>query len=229
VGYREPRRLTELLLRHDEANQRAGVGLTCVRIDANDLVLKDRLITAGYHYVETSLVLSCDRLSRHPFEKVFRRTLPLSGASPGDVEQLRAIAVESFQHSRFHEDIRIPRPLARLRYSCWIDDIVAQEMPILVYRAGDEVFCFMAHRVQDGIVDLVLGGSRRDRGYASPMFWAALMCHFRDAGARQVRARVSAANLGVLRVYFNLFFNVQRVDLGFTKIYPGCSFVTEPS
>lgn len=220
VKYTDPGRIPELLLAYDRVNREAGVGLVCARIDANDFRLKDELARHDFRYVETSLVMANDAVAKHAFETVFKRTLPLGAPENADeLEQIRVIAREGFQYSRFHEDVRIDRRRARERYYRWVDDLVAQGKRILVYRAQSEVAAFMAYDVRGAEVDLVLGGSGPGRGFVAPQFWASVLAHLRDEGHRCVIARVSAANLGVVRLYIRLFFNVRSVDLGFTKLY----------
>jgi hypothetical protein len=220
IKYRDPARIRELLAAYDRLNADAGVRLVVTRIDANDRALKEELARGEFRYVETSLVMANDAIARHAFEKRFNRTVPLGAAeSAEDMEQIRCIARDGFEYSRFHEDVRIDRGHARERYYRWIDDLVAQGKKILVYKAGGRVAAFMAYESRDGEVDLVLGGAARERGVVAPYFWASVLARLRDEGHRSAIARISAANVRVLRLYISLFFNVRSVDLGFTKLY----------
>jgi hypothetical protein len=220
VKYRDPARIAELLAAYDRVNADAGVRLVVARIDANDRQLKEELARREFRYVETSLVMANDAMAKHAFEKRFHRTLALGPAeSAHDMEQIRCIARDGFEYSRFHEDVRIDRGRSRERYYRWIDDLVAQGKKILVYKAGDRVAAFMAYDVRDGEVDLVLGGAAPERGVVAPYFWASVLARLRDEGHRSAIARISAANVRVLRLYISLFFNVRSVDLGYTKLY----------
>lgn len=220
VKYRDPARIEDLLTAYDRINADAGVRLVCTRIDANDRPLKEALARRDFHYVETSLVMANEAIGKYAFEKLFKRTVPLSKVeSAGDIEQIRVLARDGFEYSRFHEDSRIDIERARERYYRWIDDLVAQGKQMLAYKAAGRVAAFMACEVHDGEVDLVLGGSAPEQGVVAPYFWASLLARLRDEGHRAVTARVSAANVRVLRLYISLFFNVRSVDLGFTKLY----------
>jgi hypothetical protein len=220
VRYKDPQRLPELLQAYDRENAAAGIRLGYTRIHADDRLLKEELARAGFRYVETSMMVSCDGLKKHAFEKVFRRTVPLAPLTGAEaIAQVREIARDGFDYSRFHEDARIPLERARQRYYHWVDDLVAQGKHLVGYSTEGRVQAFMAYEVTEGRVTLILGGSRPGNGFVSPYFWASLMAQLRDAGHTSAQARVSAANVGVLRLYIGLFFNVKSVDLGFNKLY----------
>lgn len=220
VKYRDPARIPDLLAAFDSANAESGVRMVITRIDANDRALKEELARSEFRYVETSLVMANDAIDEHAFENFFKRTVPLTPAEgPQDIEQIRVIARDGFQYSRYHEDVRIEESRARARYYQWIDDLVAQGKHILVYRSAGRVAAFMAYDAGADEVDLVLGGSAPGRGFVAPPFWASVLARLRDEGHRSAVARISAANVRVLRLYIRLFFSVRSVDLGFTKLY----------
>ncbi len=198
--------------------QRLGVATT--RFPAGDRVLKEAYGASDWRYIETSLVLGLQGLAGRDVSRTFRRTVALEEPDEGAWSEIRAIARDTFHFSRFDEDVRFERARCQGRFANWIDELRHQGKRFLVHRADGRIAAFMAFSVSSGVVDLVLGGSRSDLGWISPFFWASLVGRLREEGHRAIEARVSAANVGVARIYLALGFTILRTDVGFNRIFP---------
>ena len=209
------------LLAAFEAEARArGAGLATLRVDAGRRALKQELQDAGFAYVETSHPLVLAPLGRE-LPPALRRTVGLERASEADRAELQALAHDAFEHSRFHEDPRVHPARARARYAGWIADSFAHGDELWLHRRGGRVAALMTLRVTGPRAQLYLGGTRDGEALIAPMFWAAVIVMLRDRGCASIATRVSAANLGALRLHLALGFVATATELGFTRIFPG--------
>lgn len=214
-----------LLSALDATCRARAIGLATVRIDAGRRPLKQALQDAGFAYVETSHPLTLVlRAGRGP-DGSLRRTVPIEQATAADQAELAALARDAFDHSRFHEDPRIHPARARARYHGWIADSVARGDELWVHRRGGAIAALMTFAVRGTDVQLYLGGTRPGDELVAPMFWAAIVAMLRERGVAAIHTRVSAANLGALRLHLALGFVATATDLGFTRIYPGGELV----
>ncbi len=198
-----------------------GVGLATVRIDAGRRGWKHALQAAGFEFVETSHPLTLAPLAGRDVERVFRRTVAIERATRADQAELAALARDGFDHSRFHEDVRIHPARARARYHGWIGDNLDAGDELWIHRRATGIAALMTLRVTGDQVQLFLGGTRRGDELVAPMFWAAIVAMLRDRGLAAIATRVSAANLPALRLHHALGFVATATDLGFTRIFPG--------
>lgn len=196
----------------------AGVTLATTRIGADQLHLKEALGAADWRLVETSMLVRLDGLQRRKPLEVFRRSVSLEAPRDDDIPALRELASTAFHYSRFHEDLRVPRARCALRYANWIDDLRAQGRRFFVHRASGVPAAFMAVSRSGPDAELVLGGARADLGWLSPFFWGSVLEALRLDGAQSVQARVSAANVGVLKLYLAFGFTVRQTDFGMNRI-----------
>jgi hypothetical protein len=224
--------LPALLARFDALCAARGTGLATVRIAAADRVAKRDLQAAGWQYVETSHPL---RLAPIPADlaalgPIGRRRVPVELATIADLPALQAIAIAAFDHSRYHEDLRIHPARAQARHAAWIADTFARGDECLVHRdRAGEVVALMTYRRRDDAAMLFLGGTRPGAELYAPMFWVGVIADLRERGVRAIDTRVSAANLGAMRLHLALGFSAHGCDLGFNKLYPnGASLGSAP-
>lgn len=223
--------LPALLARFDAVCAERAVGLAITRIPATDRAAKLALQEAAWRFVETSHPL---RLEPIPADlttlgPIGRRRVPVERATVTDLPALSAIATAAFDHSRFHEDPRVHRDRARARHAGWIADTFARGDECLVHRdRAGAIVALMTYRIRGDAVALYLGGTRPGSELAAPMFWTGVLADLRDRGARTIDTRVSAANLGAMRLHLALGFVALGCDLGFARLYPNGASVSSP-
>jgi hypothetical protein len=93
-----------------------GYDFLLARAEAGEEEQVTRLAQAGFALVETAVVLARDdnRIAAPA------RGVEVREASDDEVEAAAGIAYDTFRHSRFHRDPRIPDPVARRSRQEWV-------------------------------------------------------------------------------------------------------------
>jgi hypothetical protein len=218
IKYGDQLLLTELLRRYTYQAREDGVQFSYCRISAEDHDLKRALQLADYYYAETSLLLIKTDVHKEHFGKIFKNDLVVSEPqSENDYDQIKIIAKNAFNYSRFHEDPNISSEKARLRYYNWIDDLRAQNKEFLIYKTGNTVNSFITFSVDKESVTLYVGGSDLGKGFLTPFFWATFLTKLQLRGVKRVGGIMSAANVPMFNMYVKLAFKVDKVLLGFHR------------
>lgn len=209
--------LLKSLDKHCVANR---VDLAYLRIDALDKRLKKALNHAGFEFIETSLKMAHQNMQKYDFGKIIPPRFQLQQPSGEDIPQIKRIAYDAFDFSRFHEDYNISESGARQRYADWIDDLLKQDRKFLVYKPAGCVRSFLAYdEPMTGIVNLVLAGSEKSQGYLSPFFWSSFLAKLKNDGATRVETTISAANVPIINLYARFGFVVEKTCFGFHKYF----------
>lgn len=186
------------------------------RIAADAPNLKEALQNLGYHFIETSMLLSRTRTDEWPRVSKSLK-LELGAASPDDLADLRDIATNDFHHGRFLEDSTIQPNLARARTSGWLDDLHEREN-LKSARLHGKNIGFAADTLNvDGVADLILYGVSSNFPMLAVPLWVAALQRLNDMGAKRYQAMVSAANIPMINLYLRLGFSVTSVHYGFRK------------
>jgi hypothetical protein len=227
----EPADVPALLARFDAVCAEHAIGMAITRIPAEARAEKLHLQEAGWRYVETSHPLHLEPIPADfaALGAVGRRRVPVELATLADQPELAALAAAAFDHSRFHEDPRVHVARARARHGGWIADGFARGDECLVHRdRAGAIAALMTYRRRGDAVQLFLGGPRPGAELIAPMFWVAVLDALRERGARRVDTRVSAANLGAMRLHLALGFVTVGCDLGFARLFPAGAAVASP-
>lgn len=197
--------------------------LVYFRADANNEAIKRAMLQAGYYIAETSFLMKLNRLHKIDCKKVYRNDLELnSEVDQVDIEQISQIAYDSFNYSRFHEDPFIPEEQSRVRYRNWIYDLAKQNKGVLTYKdENDNIISFMFYDETEGVIDLILGGSRNGSGMMTPYFWSSILTHFQKQGFKKVSVGISAANISILNLYYQFGFKVLETRYDYHKSTKG--------
>ncbi len=194
------------------------VQFSYTRIPAGNRILKAAFYGAGYYITECSLdVMVSVKDFRCP---VAYGSVPMhiEEATEDDLPALRQIAADSFDYSRMHEDFNIPPPLARLRYSRWIDDLWAQKKIFHVHREEGKPIWFNVFEITpDHSIHSIVGGSARGMGLFSYAACAFSLDYCRKQGIKRMFTTISAANLGVMNMHFSLNYKVVASYYGFHR------------
>ncbi|MBL8570144.1 MAG: hypothetical protein JNK84_13825 [Phreatobacter sp.] len=190
-----------------------ATGLVTTRLDAERRGAVGRMQAAGFRYVETAYRLSYRNVARYePPPRVAR--IKLREAMPRDHDALVEQAADSFRYGRFAEDPAIPEEVNRRRQIDWMEGLLNGGARVLVADAGGAPGAFMAFRVNQGVADLILAGTRPQLGVLAHPLWIAVMKVLKEEGVARAETVISAANIGVVNLYGTLGFRFEQALVG---------------
>ena len=195
-------------------------GLMYFRVDSNERILKEKLLSNGYYICETSINLISKNIQRFDFNKIFKKDYILNSNLNIDyIEQLKEICFSSFNYSRFHEDPFLKKEESKERYRNWIGDLVKQNKKILFYEKNKIVYSFMFYEIiEKDTVTLLLGGSKNSFGQMTPIFWTSVFNFLKNKGIKTINVTVSAANITILNLYLMNGFLIKNSTLDYHKL-----------
>ena len=194
-----------------------GVEFIYTRISSTDLNLRNFIQKVGFYFVETSLELNLNNVSKYK-KKIFPKII-YQIADENDLESIKNIASDSFNYGRFHEDKNIPFNKSQLRYYNWIDDLVEQGAEIYVAKVGKNIVGFNIQKLDytNKISTLILAGCKVGAEIFSMSLWNEIIESNRVKGINKISALISSSNLGVFNIYLNYNFKVKNTYFGFHK------------
>jgi hypothetical protein len=217
VEYENADDLNQLLVEFEKTLQ--GDALVYFRQDSNDQTAKKVLFENGYYIAEAALQIKLTKVRKVDFSKIYRNNLEIDEQiNDADIEQLQHIAYHSFNYSRFHEDPFLDIEKSRTRYANWILDLIELGKKVYVYRQNDEVISFQFYTLEDGKVDLILGGSKEGYGMMTLYFFSTLMTDLQKKGVKRMDTMISASNLGILNTYISFGYTVQKSFFDYHKL-----------
>lgn len=191
------------------------------RISGEYFELRKMLNELGFYFAESSLTISKSKIQN--FEKHKLPQIRYEEAKETDYERVKTIARDSFDYSRFHEDVNISMNLSRERYFNWIEDLINQRARILIGKLGSRTVGFNIQKEtsENSESQLILAGVEKGQEIYAASLWNEILFHNRHLGIRKVRAMISASNVGVLNLYMHFGFKVESTLFGFhKKLYP---------
>ncbi len=219
LNYSDQESLESLVKYFNLKNEKDRIELISVRIPAQDFSLKSVLQKNGYRFIEVSLKMKLCNFENLDFNHRLKNVIKLQRPAPKDFDQIRNIARDDFNFGRFHEDPLIQDERARERYYYWVGDLLDQGKEFFIYKKDEDVISFIAYQIRDSAVELILGGSRSDYGYASYYFWSSLIDYFSKSNIKAIDTMISAANTGILNLYIKFGFSVTNTLFGFHKTF----------
>lgn len=191
-----------------------GVGLVTARVPAGRRIAIGRMQEAGFRYVETVYRLGFRNLARFQPPARIGRTVALREARAEDHAALIGQAADSFRYGRFAEDPMIPAEVNRRRQEDWMEGLLAGRARVLVADVEGEPGAFFAFRVEAGVADLILAGTRPTLGLLAYPMWVAVLKTLQAEGVARAETTISAANLGVVNLYATLGFRFEEALVG---------------
>jgi hypothetical protein len=191
-----------------------AAGLVTARLAADRHVAIGRMQAAGFRYVETAYRLSCRNVARYEPPARVTRTVELRPAMPSDHDALIEQAADSFRYGRFAEDAAIPDEVNRRRQIDWMEGLLSGRARVLVADADGAPGAFMAFRVNEGVADLILAGTKPKLGILAYPLWIAVMKVLKAEGVARAETMISAANIGVVNLYGTLGFRFEQALVG---------------
>lgn len=190
------------------------------RFDASDMMKKEILINDGYGIYETAIDLVLSGLNNYSLPKIYgSRLLSISHATKEDRSDLVKYSGNMFNYSRFHEDPFIGLALADKRMKKWVKQMLNQDFSALKYRdPNGNLVSFLFYNEDNKNIDLVLGGSVEKKGFVSPFFFGSVINFFKNKeNIKKIITRVSAANVGILKIYIDLGFKIEETFFDYHK------------
>jgi hypothetical protein len=194
-----------------------GVQFVYTRINAQNFELRRVIQNLGFYFAESSMEVSLSKLEKFQERKLPKIDFHLPNLD--EIEQIRSIAYESFDFSRFHEDFSINGISARERYSNWILDLAENNLDFLVSKIGNQVIGFNIQKTnfESKSATLILAGCKRGAELFVMPLWNQILLHNKNIGISKVTTLISSANIGVANVYFQFGFKVNKTLFGFHK------------
>ena len=208
-----------LLFVFEEKSIEEKIKLSYIRVNANDYEIKKTLSENNFLFIENTYDICHKNLIRTDFIDVSKKFLNIYIPEEKDYLQIMDIANTSFKYGRFHEDYNLCGSIADDRYKNWILDLKKQKKQFFVYKKKDIIISFIAYDIVEDKANLILGGSRIGYEPYSFLFWASFLEKIKGLGVKQVRTRISAANIGIINIYVKLGFYFNKMLSGFHKYY----------
>jgi len=209
-----------LLNEYDHRNRSDGIQFTYTRANSNDKQLKAMLQQNQFYFAEASYFIRKTDIGSFDSQKLVPRTIDLEVPTKKDLPQLRDLAENSFDYSRFHEDPYLPERFARVRYKNWIDNIMDTNNHLLVHRKKEEIIAFSASNIHDDGVTMTLVGTKKGSSTIALFFWRSIFEDFKKREIKSCCTTISASNLGIMKLYTFFQFRFEALFLGFHKKYP---------
>ena len=189
---------------------------TNTRINPDDQIIRKVLSDQGYLNTETSLLV--DRVvNNFNTDDIGNLKFSLREYEIQDIEELKAISFDIFNHGRFFEDPYISEEIARTRNKNWIYDLMATSK-IIVGEINTTMFGFMAFRVEGNRASLQLGGVKNNFTIYSYPFWHKFFLELIDKyEVKYISGLVSASNIRILNLYSYFGFKFSKAYFGYHK------------
>jgi glycosyltransferase involved in cell wall biosynthesis len=143
----------------------------------------------------------------------------LREATDNDIDTIKDISSNNFNHGRFFEDPKISKDLAKSRNSNWIDDL-KKKSNLFVGEIDGVVFSFMAFKIDDttNTCNLELGGVNSKYAHLSYSFWYRIFQFLKQKNVITATALISSNNLPVINLYSFFDFKFLHSYIGYRKI-----------
>ncbi|WP_422858215.1 hypothetical protein ACOKFD_12430 [Flagellimonas sp. S174] len=193
------------------------VNFVFTRINSNNKKARVALQSQGYYFTECSQRVIIRNLKKFKSKKLPKITF--KNYIEEDLEEIKLIAKNSFDFSRFHEDISITEKKARLRYYYWIDDLVKQKTDIKVAKVGRNIVGFSAQTIKNKKenVQLLLAGCKKGKEVFAMSLWNEILNYNKAIRTNSIEAIISASNIGIANLYSNFGFKIEETFFGFHK------------
>lgn len=190
---------------------------TSLRSKPDSKIKKEVLEKFGFINVETSILVNGSLKNVKENKVLSRFKFILRECEDADVNIVKQIASNDFNHGRFFEDPMINVDVAKLRNSNWIDDL-RKKSKVLVGEYDGVVFGFMALKTNNQTANLELGGVDSNYSHLAYSFWYRIFEYLKNADNLSVNALISAHNINVVNLYSFFDFKFKESYIGYRKI-----------
>lgn len=187
------------------------------RIKSENRIEKEILIKYGFYIAESSLEIFKNNLAKYQFKLPTVSILPFSKEDDTIVNDIKLIARDSFDYSRFHDDVNIEEEKARLRYFNWIDDLLSQGNEAYYIEYKGEIIGFHFQRIKGDHADLILTGCKKGKSELSVPLWHSVFLNLCSRGIKECSTLISSSNAPIINLYIFFQFKVRSSLLGLHK------------
>jgi len=190
--------------------------LIASRIPANSIELKKTYFECEFITVEHTLDVSIFGLDLDKINVISNKfPVIVEDYKTNNIEEIEDISASEFSFGRFYEDPFIHPEIAKVRNKNWISDLINQESIIKILKKKNNVVGFMAYKVEENRVDLVLGGIKEKYRHMAYGFWANIFLGLKDV--KEIHTVISSSNIDVLNLYKYFGFKFESPQFGFHK------------
>ncbi|WP_271768259.1 hypothetical protein [Aquimarina algiphila] len=189
------------------------------RIKAQNIIAKKILQEKGYYFAESSISVVKNKVQK--FTPYKCPNIDFVDFEDQYMNNLKEIARDSFDYSRFHEDPNITENSARNRYYNWIDDLINQNQDVKVAKKGNKIigFSIQETNMDNNKSKLILAGCAKGREIFVKSLWNEILIYNKYRGVSSIETMISSANVGVFNVYNYFDFKVENTFFGFHKLF----------
>lgn len=209
--------LKEILVSTEKKLKKELVAFVYTRIKAQNHIAKKLLQEKGYYFAESSMSVIKNKIQK--FVPVKCPKIDYINFEVQYATELKQIAKNSFDYSRFHEDPYIDKNFARNRYYNWIDDLIDQNRDIKVAKKGNKIigFSIQETKVEENKSKLILAGCARGSEIFVKSLWNEILIYNQSLGISNIETIISSSNIGVMNVYNYFDFKTENTFFGFHK------------
>jgi hypothetical protein len=190
--------------------------LIASRIAANQIELKKLYFLCGFMTVEHTLNVTSFGVDYKILESISNKfPVTVSDYTIDNKIEIEEIAAGEFKFGRFYEDPFIEPLKAINRSRFWISNLINEKATIKVLMKKDIVVGFMAYKVKDKRVDLILGGIKEKYRHLAYGFWANILLSLRDCN--EINTLISSSNIDIINLYSYFGFKFENAQFGFHK------------
>ena len=205
-----------LIRAFSDEKEKAGFSFFVTRVVASDKIKKQILQDCGFYIVEHTLDAVYDLVDSFKFQSIVDRfPVDVSDFQDSYADEISEIAYSQFKFGRFSEDPYISDNQAQNRNKYWVQDLISLSIPIKIVKKKSKVVGFIAYRIDQGIVELILGAVLDEYRHLSYSFWATVINQVFNN--KSVVTRISSSNIDVLNLYSYFGFRLQNPQFGFHK------------
>jgi hypothetical protein len=190
-----------------------GFDHSIVRIDCNDFATRSLFSKLGFTNVETTYEISCraKNLKNLNTRSMKNKTIMESC----NLNDLKKLSHDIFEHGRFAEDFNIGRELSNKRNSYWVSQLYEEGHPRKFLFNKGELIGFMFYKQEGENVRLILGGVSPRYSHVALKFWSQVFSNISED--QTIHTSISANNLGVVNLYSHFGFKFNNSLVGYHK------------
>ena len=195
---------------------RESYKLIASRINASRVDLKKTYFLCGFVNVEHTLDVFSSGLDFKKIESISNKfPVNVENYVNGDIMEIEDIAAEIFNFGRFYEDPFIDPSKASKRNRSWIGDLINQKVIIKVLKKKNIIVGFIAYKINDNHVNIILGGVKDEHRHLAYGLWANILLNIKNI--KEIHTLISSSNVGILNLYSYFGFKFKNAQFGFHK------------
>jgi hypothetical protein len=208
----------KLLSLFEEFNIENKIELAYSRIDVNNRMIREIMLDKKFYQAEFSYEIIKNNLQKYE-NKLPVVTLIAFDGNQEKLNEIKSISKNSFDFSRFHDDVNIDITLARNRYWNWIDDLVSQKKEIYYIESKNKIIGIHVQDIVGKNANLILTGSAKGTSEISLPLWHSALLNLKSQGVEKCTTLISSSNIGVLNLYIYFQFKITTCLIGYHKKY----------